>query len=73
MTESKHKVLELGRPIKGSSARKGITIHMELGKIDIIDEFVHKQRDGGNRGYSRSEFVDEAITKYMKELGLTDK
>ena len=60
----------LGRPVKGSSARKAITIHMELDKIGIIDDYVFERRNDGSKGYSRSEFVNDAITLYMKELGL---
>lgn len=60
----------LGRPVKGDSARKAITIHMELDKIGIIDDYVFERRNDGNKGYSRSEFVNDAITYYMKEIGL---
>lgn len=60
----------LGRPVKGGSARKAITVHMEFDKIAIIDDYVADQRNDGNKSYSRSEFVDEAITEYMKKLGL---
>lgn len=67
---AKRSSASLGRPVKGGSARKAITIHMEFDKIEIIDEYVAQQRNDGNKGYSRSEFVDEAITEYMKKIGL---
>lgn len=58
-----------GRPMKGKSRRVPTTVYIPTGTLDIIDEYLEQQ--GGSA--SRSDFINEALTRYMREKGLTQE
>ena len=58
----------MGRPKKLDDTREIFSIYMDLGKRQAMDEYVH-ERKAVERGYSRSDFVNEAIAEYLVKLG----
>lgn len=57
-----------GRPLKGKTRRVPITVHVLIGMLDIIDEYVN-ERYQQQKGYSRSDFYNEAAKFYLEHLG----
>ena len=60
----------LGRPLKGKDRRLQIGVYVSGSVIDTIDEYVEEQKAAKKWQYSRSDFINEAIDKHMKDLGL---
>lgn len=60
----------LGRPIKGKDRRVSIALYITSSLIEPIDEYVRNRQNAGERSYSRSEFINEAIEKHMRDVGL---
>ncbi len=54
-----------GRPLKGNAIRKPTTVYMATDTTSRIDEIVKQRRAEGNRGYSRSEFIAEAVQEKL--------
>jgi len=63
----------LGRPMKGRDRRIPTTVQISNSVLEILDDYVEERRAAGERGYSRSEFINEAMEKLMKERGLIPK
>jgi hypothetical protein len=59
----------MGRPMKGKNRRIQTTIYAESRLLDIIESIVAEKQNGGESGYSRSEFYHEAAVMYLKHLG----
>ncbi len=55
-----------GRPLKGNTIRKPTTVYMATDTTSQIDEVVKQKRADGNRGYSRSEFIAEAVQEKLE-------
>lgn len=59
-----------GRPMKGKSRRAPITVHVPVGLLDAIDEYVEQRDDTETGAYSRSDFFCAAALAHLKSLGL---
>ncbi|MDR3349479.1 MAG: hypothetical protein LBO03_07750 [Acidaminococcales bacterium] len=59
----------LGRPKKSKDRRIGINCYIAGSLLDAMDEYV-AERQRKNKGYSRSDFFNEALEKHMRDLGL---
>ena len=59
----------LGRPMKGKDRRIQVGVYIPGSVLDTIENYV-EQRQATERGYSRSDFINEAITKHMTDLGM---
>lgn len=59
-----------GRPMKGATRRVQTTVQISTGVLDIIDTYVEEKDTAMDGAYSRSDFVNEALAVYMKQLGL---
>jgi hypothetical protein len=62
----------LGRPVKGKDRRQQIGVYIPGSVIDTIDDYVADRQADTRRSYSRSDFINEAIEKHMKALGLLE-
>ena len=60
----------LGRPLKGRDRRVQIGVYVAGSVVDAIDAYVEARDIAERRSYSRSDFINEAIEKHMKDLGL---
>ena len=62
-----------GRPMKGASRRVPTTVHLPTGTLDIIDNYIDDHEKNVESGrMSRSDFVNEAVNRYLVELGLVE-
>lgn len=62
-----------GRPMKGASRRIPVTVHLTVGALDIIDNYIDDHEKGVEKGrMSRSDFINEAVNAYLVELGLME-
>jgi hypothetical protein len=59
----------LGRPRKGKDRRQQIGVYVTGSVIEVIEGYV-ANRQATQRAYSRSDFFNEALELYMKEIGL---
>ena len=62
----------MGRPLKGKDRRMQIGVYVAGSVIDAMDSYV-ADRQQKKRGYSRSDFINEAIEMYMGDLGLLEE
>ena len=58
-----------GRPLKGKDRRVSVAVYVTGSTLDAIEEYV-AERQQTERTYSRSDFVNEALEKYMRGLGI---
>ena len=58
-----------GRPMKGASRRVPTTVHLPTGTLDIID---NREKNVESGRMSRSDFINEAVNRYLVELGLVE-
>lgn len=58
-----------GRPLKSASRRLSINVYLAIHLIETVEGYVEKRRDNGEQ-YTRSDFFNEAATKYLNELGV---
>jgi hypothetical protein len=56
--------------MKGKDRRFQIGVYVSGSTIETIDKYVMEHQGAKWGQYSRSDFVNEALEKYMKELGL---
>lgn len=62
-----------GRPMKGASRRVPTTVHLPTGTLDIIDNYIEDREKNVDSGrMSRSDFINEAVNRYLVELGLVE-
>ena len=62
-----------GRPMKGASRRVPTTVHLPTGTLDIIDNYIDDREKNVESGrMSRSDFINEAVNRYLVELGLVE-
>lgn len=62
-----------GRPMKGASRRVPTTVHIPTGTLDIIDNYIDDREKNVETGrMSRSDFINEAVNRYLVELGLVE-
>lgn len=62
-----------GRPMKGASRRVPTTVHIPTGTLDIIDNYIDdREKDVETGRMSRSDFINEAVNRYLVELGLVE-
>ena len=62
-----------GRPMKGASRRVPTTVHLPTGTLDIIDNYIDDHEKNVESGrMSRSDFINEAVNRYLVELGLAE-
>jgi len=62
----------LGRPLKGKERRFQVGVYLSAYITDRIDAYV-AERQISERGYSRSDFINEAVEKHMTDIGLTER
>ena len=62
---------KVGRPTKGKARRIELSVYVPSGTVDTIEEYV-ADRQQAERGYSRSDFFNEAIEKHLRDLGITE-
>ena len=67
---NKEKKPALGRPRKGKDRRLQIGVYIPSSVVDTIDEYVESKQPEMGRQYSRSDFINEAVNKHMRELGI---
>ena len=70
--EKKEEPKPLGRPMKGKDRRLQIGVYVAGSVVDIMDAYVEGRKATGQWSYSRSDFINEAIDKHMKDLGLIE-
>ena len=62
-----------GRPMKGASRRVPTTVHLPTGTLDIIDNYIDDREKNVDSGrMSRSDFINEAVNRYLVEHVLAD-
>ena len=62
-----------GRPMKGASRRVPTTVHIPTGTLDIIDNYIDDREKNVETGrMSRSDFINEAVNRYLVEHVLAD-
>ena len=62
-----------GRPMKGASRRVPTTVHLPTGTLDIIDNYIDDREKNVESGrMSRSDFINEAVNRYLVEHALAD-
>ena len=62
-----------GRPMKGASRRVPTTVHLPTGTLDIIDNYIDDREKNVESGrMSRSDFINEAVNRYLVEHVLAD-
>jgi hypothetical protein len=66
MSETKS---QMGRPKKSKDRRIQMSFYIPTGVMDTIADYV-EERQRTAKGYSRSDFINEAIEKHMRDLGL---
>lgn len=67
------KAMPYGRPMKGASRRVPTTVHIPTGTLDIIDNYIDDREKNVETGrMSRSDFINEAVNRYLVELGLVE-
>jgi hypothetical protein len=67
MTDTK----KLGRPPKGKDRRIELSVYVAGSTVAILEEYL-AERQATERGYSRSDFFNEALEKHMADLGLLE-
>ena len=60
-----------GRPLKGKDRRVSVAVYVTGSTLDTVDDYV-RARQQQERAYSRSDFVNEALERHMKDLGITE-
>ena len=59
--------------MKGASRRVPTTVHIPTGTLDIIDNYIDDREKNVETGrMSRSDFINEAVNRYLVELGLVE-
>jgi hypothetical protein len=59
--------------MKGASRRVPTTVHLPTGTLDIIDNYIDDREKNVDSGrMSRSDFINEAVNRYLVELGLVE-
>ena len=62
-----------GRPMKGASLSVPTTEHIPTGTLAIIDNYIDDREKNVETGrMSRSDFINEAVNRYLVELGLVE-
>ena len=61
-----------GRPLKGRERRIQVGVYMMPNVVDMIDDYIAERYDPKKGQYSRSEFINEAVEKHMRDLGLIE-
>jgi hypothetical protein len=59
---------QMGRPKKSRERRIGVNSYIAGGILDMTDDYV-AERQKTSRGYSRSDFINEALAQRLKDLG----
>jgi hypothetical protein len=59
----------MGRPKKSAERRTGVNCYIAGGLLDEIDGYIEENK---GRGYSRSDFMNEAAAFYLKHLTETE-
>lgn len=72
MNNKQDKKPPLGRPRKGKDRRLQIGVYLPGSLVDIIDEYAENRQAELGKQYSRSDFINEAVEKHMRELGIWD-
>ena len=56
-----------------AAARWRATVHLPTGTLDIIDNYIDDREKNVESGrMSRSDFINEAVNRYLAELGLME-
>lgn len=63
---------KMGRPKKGKDRRIDVKVYITGSVLETIDDYV-AERQQERRGYSRSDFFNAAVEKYMQDLGLAER
>lgn len=64
--------MAMGRPKKLTEERKTFTIYLGDSNRKAMDEYVY-QRQRETKGYSRSDFLNEAVEYYLKAIKRKEK
>ena len=59
-----------GRPMKNGTRRVPITLHIPLGMLEIIDDYVANYAQTSGTAYSRSDFYNEAAAAFLQSKGI---
>ena len=70
MNNKQDKKPPLGRPRKGKDRRLQIGVYLPGSLVDIIDDYAENRQAELGKQYSRSDFINEAIEKCLKDLGI---
>ena len=60
---------KMGRPRKLTDRRVSVMVYFSGDTLEVLDDYIYK-RKAENKDYSRSDFVNEAVSKYLNELGV---
>lgn len=59
-----------GRPMKNTTRRIPITVHIPVGTLGVIDDYVREQTETSGTAYSRSDFYNEAVALLLQSKGI---
>lgn len=59
-----------GRPMKNETRRIPVTVHIPLGMLNLIDEYVDQHCTETGTAYSRSDFYNDAAVALLQSKGI---
>ena len=59
-----------GRPMKNKTRRVPVTVHIPVGMLDLIDDYVERHSEETETAYSRSDFYNEAAVALLQSKGV---
>jgi len=69
--ESKEEVqMTYGRPLKNKTRRVPVTVHIPVGMLELIDNYVAEYAEISETSYSRSDFYNDAAVSLLQSKGI---
>lgn len=59
-----------GRPMKNGTRRVPVTLHIPIGMLETIDDYVVDYAQTSGTAYSRSDFYNEAAVAFLQSKGI---
>lgn len=59
-----------GRPMKNGTRRVPVTLHIPIGMLEIIDNYVTEYAQTSGTAYSRSDFYNESAVAFLQSKGI---
>lgn len=59
-----------GRPMKNGTRRVPVTLHIPIGMLETIDDYVADYAQTSGTAYSRSDFYNEAAVASLQSKGI---